>query len=422
MFAVHAPAATITGNTSNLGAPGPIGSTTPNSGSFTTLSVSGLMTVGANNGKFAFPCAESTIIGNGAGALRLTDTFTSDDTMIGYHAGLVLAPGAQTHMTLIGSNAGSAVVSGGGGTAIGQKSLISATTIVSSVAVGGKSGLLMVAPTDDTFIGYSAGGGGTLTNIGRRVFVGYSAGMYDNGDNNIAIGYAAGANTIGTPNPTTGWQNIAIGSSTLNKLNGGTRNVVIGHQAASALTTGVENMAIGYQAGNANITGSYNIYLGAQAGFSHTSSFCIFIGNGAGNNAPVASQNLFIAGGDGHNGQDSVNNVFFGKGYAHATPTAYAINGTGGSGTDIAGADVNIAGGKGTGAGATGKVNVQTAPVSGSSSTLNTLVNAAQFDATTTAGQTRFLLYDVDNATLERVTVGAADSGGAGFKVLRIPN
>ncbi len=40
----------------------------------------------------------------------------------------------------------------------------------------------------------------------------------------------------------------------------------------------------------------------------------------------------------------------------------------------------------------------------------------------TTAGTTRMYLYDVDNGTLEQVTVGAADSGGVGFKVLRIPN
>ena len=43
-------------------------------------------------------------------------------------------------------------------------------------------------------------------------------------------------------------------------------------------------------------------------------------------------------------------------------------------------------------------------------------------DNSTTAGDTRLLVYDVDNATVERVSVGAADSGGAGFKVLRIPN
>lgn len=43
-------------------------------------------------------------------------------------------------------------------------------------------------------------------------------------------------------------------------------------------------------------------------------------------------------------------------------------------------------------------------------------------DNSSTAGDTRMFVYDVDNATLERVTVGAADSGGVGFKVLRIPN
>lgn len=45
-----------------------------------------------------------------------------------------------------------------------------------------------------------------------------------------------------------------------------------------------------------------------------------------------------------------------------------------------------------------------------------------QVDNDTTGGNTRFLLYDVDNGNLERVTVGAANSGGGGFKVLRIPN
>lgn len=46
----------------------------------------------------------------------------------------------------------------------------------------------------------------------------------------------------------------------------------------------------------------------------------------------------------------------------------------------------------------------------------------ARIDSQIAAGQTSLWLYDADNATLERVTVGAADSGGAGFKVLRIPN
>ena len=41
---------------------------------------------------------------------------------------------------------------------------------------------------------------------------------------------------------------------------------------------------------------------------------------------------------------------------------------------------------------------------------------------TSIATETGLLLYDVDNDTYERVTVGISDSGGAGFKVLRIPN
>ena len=53
---------------------------------------------------------------------------------------------------------------------------------------------------------------------------------------------------------------------------------------------------------------------------------------------------------------------------------------------------------------------------------VNNTGDVVQFDNNSSAGQTRFWIYDVDNGQLERVTVGAADSGGAGWKVLRIPN
>lgn len=51
------------------------------------------------------------------------------------------------------------------------------------------------------------------------------------------------------------------------------------------------------------------------------------------------------------------------------------------------------------------------------------LAEVARFDkGGGTAGNTGMMLYDVDNNTVERVSVGAADSGGTGYKVLRIPN
>jgi len=62
-----------------------------------------------------------------------------------------------------------------------------------------------------------------------------------------------------------------------------------------------------------------------------------------------------------------------------------------------------------------------TAP-SGTAGNAISFTERLRVDATTTAGQTALLLWDVDNGTLERVTVGAADSAGVGFKVLRIPN
>jgi len=52
----------------------------------------------------------------------------------------------------------------------------------------------------------------------------------------------------------------------------------------------------------------------------------------------------------------------------------------------------------------------------------NSNIETFRIDNTTASGNTRFMIYDNDNGTLERVTVGAPDSGGVGFKVLRIPN
>jgi hypothetical protein len=52
----------------------------------------------------------------------------------------------------------------------------------------------------------------------------------------------------------------------------------------------------------------------------------------------------------------------------------------------------------------------------------STVTKVAQLDKPPTAAQTGLMIWDVDNNNLERVTVGAADSGGAGFKVLRIAN
>lgn len=47
---------------------------------------------------------------------------------------------------------------------------------------------------------------------------------------------------------------------------------------------------------------------------------------------------------------------------------------------------------------------------------------AGKFDNNSAGGETRFLLWDITAGAMKRVSIGAADSGGTGFKALRIPN
>lgn len=90
---------------------------------------------------------------------------------------------------------------------------------------------------------------------------------------------------------------------------------------------------------------------------------------------------------------------------------------------NVAGGALNILAGRSTGTAAGGVINLQTSPAGGVSNNVkNNPVTAVQIDANTTAGETRLLLWDVTAGTLQRVSIGATDSGGTGFRVLRIPN
>lgn len=50
------------------------------------------------------------------------------------------------------------------------------------------------------------------------------------------------------------------------------------------------------------------------------------------------------------------------------------------------------------------------------------LAESGRFDGNAGANETRFMLFDVTAGALVRVSRGAADSGGAGFRLLRVPN
>lgn len=94
------------------------------------------------------------------------------------------------------------------------------------------------------------------------------------------------------------------------------------------------------------------------------------------------------------------------------------------SGTNLAGQANTIAAGRGTGNGVSGTIDFHVAPAGSSGTGVNPLADTpvGQFDDNATAGNTRFLLWDVTKGALSRVSVGANDSGGSGYKTLRVPN
>lgn len=92
------------------------------------------------------------------------------------------------------------------------------------------------------------------------------------------------------------------------------------------------------------------------------------------------------------------------------------------SGTNAAGAKVCLSAGIGTGNSTPAVVAIQTTTALGSGSTEQTARDVLNMDGNTTSGETPMLLLDCAKGTLQRVSFGAADSGGTGFKLLRVPN
>lgn len=91
-------------------------------------------------------------------------------------------------------------------------------------------------------------------------------------------------------------------------------------------------------------------------------------------------------------------------------------------GTNISGQPLKLCTGRSTGNALPGTIDLQVSPPGASGSSFNTLTTVAQVDGSTTSGGTRFLLWDIDAGSLKRVFLGANDSGGTGYKILRVAN
>lgn len=228
--------------------------------------------------------------------------------------------------------------------ALGSGALSSATSGAVNTAIGANAGNGIATGTRDVIIGANTGGG---QDFSFCTLIGYGA-VNGTGSANVAIGDSAGVDTGST----------AAGCT------------YVGTSSGMA-TTGNFNTGFGYKAGFQNTSGAANIFLGAQSGDANL----------------LTLSNQFMAGSEAY----PANTVTFGKGYSSATATAYTISGVRGFGSNNAGADLQLAGGVGTGSATPGNVVIQTGVAGGSSSTLQSLTTRVTIapTATTFAGDVK---------------------------------
>ncbi len=292
--------------------------------------------------------------------------------------------------------------------------------------------------------------------IGSNVTVGNMAG--GSSGNSILIGsgiaYTSGGVSIS--------DDVIIGNQS-ERLAGGGSSTVVG--TTCHLNTAVRACGVGR-----NNTWSAAVddtgVLGVNNAIQHSS--CILLGSGI---TTHAVSQCYIGGTTV--GSAGIVGVVIGKGNQSGAPSAVTIRLTDGTGVDIPGGSLTIQPGAGTGAAAVSSIIFRTPTVTGAGAgaqamatrltIVSTLItstvpiahpagnagapsvtftqaNTGLFEAAAGtvsmsangveslrasgggAGEVNLLVFDVTAGALRRVSIGANDSGGAGFRVLRIPN
>lgn len=205
-----------------------------------------------------------------------------------------------------------------------------------------------------------------LTNfqvLGENVTVANHGGVAI-GNNSICDGIGDGV-AIGRYAKSRNWSSVAIGPFA-NAL--GEKAIAIGTSNFSsvqqALASGQWSIAIG---NSSTAAASKAVAIGLLA----TSAYSSITLSGV-----TTAHSQFVVGGT----YLGVTDVYIGNGVTNAAPADVTYNATGGSGTDISGANLILAGGRPTGAGTPGQVQFQVAPAGASGTTLGTLTTVGLFD------------------------------------------
>ncbi len=194
---------------------------------------------------------------------------------------------------------------------------------------------------------------------------------------------------------------VSIGVGSNANYNGGSFGVAIGAGAYAGNVDVVIGVGSTGGCGDSTVVGSVSTAgcEGVAIGRSTVAVGGVVIGKGATNTA-----NEFVSGASCSNCQ--ITDVYIGNGITNAAPQNVTYHGSGGSGSNIAGADVAFAPGRGTGLGNSGTVRLQYAPHGLTGTALNALVDGLTLDDNgvltipkNSVGVTSFDAFLIKNAT-----------------------
>jgi hypothetical protein len=299
----------------------------------------------------------------------------------------------------------------------GTNATLSFTSTDTTVIGPGAGASASLSGTACTFVGYDAGDANTSG--ASNTFVGSSAGaIITTGANDVAIGAGAAFNANSNQQAVSigalaapGTESVGVGYDNLCK---GTLDVCIGWEANANLNTNNESVALGALA-TAGANG--DIVVGFASEVGHNNSVVIAPGDSNTGMADATSGTNQFAIGDART-DSYISTMCLGQGCAAvASPkTNFTIEATGASGSNVAGTNLIIQPGNGTGTGGSGAIEFQTAPTAGSSSTANTMatvVNVAASGAVTLGAGSTTPQHAINTSTATASSCGSL-SGAAG--------
>jgi hypothetical protein len=261
--------------------------------------------------------------------------------------------------------------------------------------------------------------------IGRGTSIGAHTGAVLIGQQAVISSVGGGGNVcIGlTATISAGASNVCIGSGA---SVGQASVTVVGAAASCSAANGTvigqgSSLTNGYAAlgSTCAVTAVAALAVGENINISHTA--CTIIGRDTSFQANTVHITDSTAAHDYRTLLFGGGNIASGTGGAISARTFRFTNISGGT-NNVAAGDFTLIAPLGSGTATPAGINFQTGIVGGSGAVTQTARTGLRVVTSAVAGDTDIMVWDVNSGAIARVSVGAADSGGVGFKVLRIPN